>query len=458
MKQCRTQIHRMDSVAAGRTIRFRLTATTPSACATILLMTCCVWVSGCRSLRPSDGEGLFGGSDLLSTSSIKGPLERVLNQEDENALAKGQKFSAEGRREVDAARRQYDDGKYVAALKKYKSIAKKYEGSSIGEEAWFRMGECHYAMKQYPDAQDAYEKLFADYPSTKYVSDASQRMFTIAKVWLEVSDPASKTEIKTVSQSVELDPSARTNASPGDPSARFGLLPNFTDKTRPFMDTRGRALKALKSIWLNDPTGPLADDALMLTASYYLRRGNNVEADRYFQNLRELYPESPHLEQAFVLGSHAKQMSYQGPHYDQTALISAKNLKEQTLTMFPNSDDRAQVREDLKKLYLYEAQAAWARVEFYQQKDNPASVAIQCRLVIENYPDTRYGEMARRTILAIDPAAYRKLPGITEFVESLPSGPSASQGASEPAAVTRPPVKSVGDSGGNKRRFRFPGF
>lgn len=457
MNHCRTQIHRMDSVAAGETKAHRLSAPTQIACAKILLTICCLWISGCRSLRPSDGEGFFASKDLLSTDGIKGPLERVLAQDSKNPLAEGQKFSAEGRRQVEAARRQFDDGKYALALKNYKSITNKYEGSSIGEEAWFRRGECHYAMQEYPAAQDAYEKLFADYPATKYVSDASQRMFTIAKIWLEVSDPAAKNQIKTVSQSVELDPEARTNASPSDPSVRFGMLPNFTDKTRPFMDTRGRALKGLKAIWLNDPTGPLADDALMLTASYYLRRNNNVEADRYFELLRTTYPESPHLEQAFVLGSHAKQMSYQGPYYDKTALVSAKNLKEQTLTMFPNSEDRSQVREDLKRLYLYEAQAEWARVEYYQKKDNPASIAIHCQRVIENYPDTRYGEQARRVIRQLDPSSYRHLPGMTDFVQSLPSTPLGPQPQQAPTA-SGPPVKSVSSPSDNKRRFRFPGF
>lgn len=423
-----------------------------------LIIICLVSVAGCRSFRPSDGEGLFAKSDLLSTDNIRGPLERVLYSEDEGALEKGQKFSAQGRRQVEAARKQFDDGKYPAALKNYKAIAKKYAESAIGEEAWFRIGECNYAMKQYPAAQDAYEKLFADYPSTKYVSDASQRLFSIASIWLEVSEPAAKSQIKTVSQQVEVDNPARTNASASDPSVRFGLIPNFFDPTRPLLDTRGRARKALKSVWLNDPTGPIADDALMLTATYYLRQGNNIEADRYFEILRQEYPESPHLEKAFVLGSHAKQMSYQGPYYDKTSLVSAKNLKEQTLTMFPNSDDREEIRKDLSRLYLAEAQRAWTRVEFYQQKDNPASVAIQCMEVIQEFPDTRYAEMARRTILRIDPAAYRRLPGLTDFVKSLPT-----ESIAPPKTQDRPsgtPVKSVSTpaSTDNKPRFRLPGF
>lgn len=449
--------HRMDSVATGRMVKEPSDLSGKNLRAqTLALIICLLVISGCRSFRPSDGEGLFAKSDLLNTDNIRGPLERVLYSEDEDALTKGRKFSAQGRRQVEAARKQYDDGQYAAALKNYKAIANKYEDSAIGEEAWFRIGECHYAMKQYPDAQDAYDKLFVDYPSTKYVSDASQRLFSIASIWLEVSEPASKSRIKTVSQQVEVDKPAQTNASAGDPSVRYGLIPNFFDRTRPFLDTRGRAKKALKSVWMNDPSGPIADDALMLTATHYLRKGNNIEADRYFELLRQTYPNSPHLEEAFVLGSHAKQMSYQGPYYDNTSLVSARNLKEQTLSMFPNSESRKQVRDDLKKLYLYEAQDAWADVQFYQKKDNPSAVAINCQRVIEEFPDTRYAELARRTILQIDPASYRRLPGITEFVKSLPTESIAPQKSQD--RPSGPPVKSVSTPTDNKPRFRLPGF
>lgn len=419
-------------------------------------------VSGCRSLVPSDGEGLFA-SDLISTDSIRGPIERVLAKEEQDPLTAGQKFSERGRRQVEAAREQFDRKQYATALKSYEAIAKKYEESAIGEEAWFRIGECYYALKEYPKAQDAYDKLFADYPSTKYVSKASQRLFVIARTWMEVADPASSSTIKTVSQTVEVKDFAQTESNSGDPSVRYSLVPNFFDKTRPLLDTRGRARKALKSIWLNDPTGPLADDALMLTATYYLKRGNHVEADRYFANLREMYPESPHLEKAFVLGSHAKQMAYQGPYYDNTSLISARNLKEQTLTLFPNSEDREQVRKDLKVLYLREAQDAWADVKLYQQKDNPAAIAIHSRRVIEDFPDTRYAELARRTLLSLDPASYRRLPGMSEFVKLLPKQ-APQRRAEEPQQESRTRVKSVSNTSDDKtdaprkRRFGFLGI
>ncbi len=449
MTNCRTQTNQAESVTSSEVIeecgpRPSMRTILQRWLPAVLLAAVFVSMTGCRSFRPSDGEGLFANSDLLSTKGIRGPLERALSGEDD-VLTRGARYSEVGQRRADAARKLFDEQKYPEALKRYKAIAKKYPESSVGEEAWFRIGECHFAMREFPAAQDAYDKLFVDYPSTKYVADASRRLFTIARTWLEITDPAGQSQIKTVSQENEIEGPEPVSSS-RDPRVKYGLIPNFLDKTRPVFDTKGRARNALKSIWLNDPTGPLADDALMLTASYYMRRDNYIEADRYFEILREEYPDSPHLEDAFVLGSHVKQLSYRGPFYDGTSLVSASNLKERTLQLFPNSKDRQQIRKDLQRLHLLEAQRAWSRVDFYRRKDNPRAVAIKCMQVITDFPETQYAEMARTEIRRINPAVVRGLPGVAEFMQSLPA-------ASEPATETPDlspfdsPVKSVSASG-----------
>lgn len=442
------QHRRMESVTADRSlIRSTVSATLPRAGWLIVisrvavLAACLLCTTGCRSLRPSDGEGIFAKSDLMSVDKIRGPLERAFREE-EDSLTRGEKFSAAGRRQVEVARQQFENREYSKALVSYNKIAKKYEESSIGEEAWFRIGECHYAMREYPKAQDAYDKLFEDYPSTKHVANASRRLFAIAQAWLEVSDPETHEQIKTVSDSKVIEEGTSTAQATSGVTARYGLLPNFFDGTRPLFDTKGRARNALKSIWLNDPTGPLADDALMLTASYYLRQGNHVEADRYFQILREEYPDSPHVEKAFVLGAHVKQLSYQGPYYDGTTLVAAQNLKEKSLSLFPGSEDRERIRKDLSRIYLLNAQREWKDVELWQQKGNPVAVAIACRKVIENYPETRYADQARQELSRIDPASVRHLPGMAEFLSSLPSTPV--QQTPETESESGPPVKSVG--------------
>ena len=283
---------------------------------------------------------------------------------------------------------------------------------------------------EYGKAQDGYDQLFQDYPSTRYVEPATRRLFAIAQYWLEVTDPVAKNAIRQVSGEKVIEDKTPAKKS-SDPTIRVPILPNFHDKSRPWFDTQGNALKCLKSIWMNDPTGPLADDALMLTATYYQRKQNYVEADRYFEILRDEYPDSPHLEDAFVLGAHVKQMSYQGPYYEGRELKGAQKLKEQSLHLFPASLERQQLREDLQKIYLQEAERAWYEVEYYQKKRKPRAVAIACIQLINEYPDTSYAKDARAILKTIDRRELQGLPEVPEFVESMP--------ASEP-----PPSESPG--------------
>lgn len=423
----------------------------------VLIMVVC---SGCRSLRPEDNEGLFAGRDFFSSERLRQPLENVLARKGD-ALEEGEKYSAGGRRQLEIARKQFDSKQYTASIKTYKKVANKYKGSSIGEEAWFRVAEAYFALGEYPNAQDAYNKLFTDYPSTKYVSDASQRLFVIARAWLDVSDPGTSQKITTVSDTKVVEAANPNVKSQSGASARYRLVPNFFDKSRPLLDTPGRAQNALKSIWLNDPTGPLADDALMLTASYHLQRENFVEADRYLEILRDEYPDSPHLEQAYVLGGYVKQVSYQGPNYDGSSLVEATNLKERSLSLFPNSAERPRLQADLRKLYLQDAQRAWNKVEFWQKKDNVRSVAIQCKELVDQFPDTPYANQARSVVRQIPISSVRDLPGIPEFIQSTQSSAATNDfvplNPPNSENTTNERVKSVSDQK-SRNPFRLLGF
>ncbi len=388
-------------------------------------------------------------SSLLKPGSIRGPLERRLYGED-NPLELGKRFSAEERKEVEAARLAYDRGDYDLSTKLCKKAAKKFKESSLGEEAQFYLAESYYAKGEYGKAQDGYDQLFEDYPSTRYIEPATRRLFAIARDWLEIVDPVAKNQIRQVSGEKVIEETSPPKKSL-DPTVRVPILPNFHAKSRPWFDTQGNALKCLKSIWMNDPTGPLADDALLLTATYYQRKQNFVEADRYFEILREEYPDSPHIEDAFVLGAHVKQMSYQGPFYEGRDLAGAQKLKEQSLHLFPASHERPQLREDLQKIYLQQAERQWYEIDYSQKKRNPRAVAIACIQLINEYPDTSYAKDARAILKSIDPQELSKLPDVPEFISSLPATvpkpPASSDGGNGP-------VKSVSDSTDDDNRGR----
>src|SRR5439155_3592252 len=168
----------------------------------------------------------------------------------------------------------------------------------VREDSLFLLAESYYQRERFNNAKEHYEALLKDYPSTRHLNVATRRLFVIGKTWLGMPEFATTNDVTPVN--VE-DPRSTPQPKKEKPPHSAILVPNLTDKTRPAFDTPGHALEAPKAIWLYDPRGPLADDAIMMTASHYLRVGNYQEADRYFSMLREEYPSSPHLQTSFVL-------------------------------------------------------------------------------------------------------------------------------------------------------------
>jgi len=417
----------------------------------LLLLLLLPSAAGCAAFSRDAETGMIGTPAPRGVNGFRDRLRDAFSfgRKEQSPLEMGRRFSPEERREVELCRTTYEAGNYEEAIKLCRRATKKFKESSLGEEAQYYLAESWFALGRYAKAQDGYDQLFEDYPSTRYVEPATRRLYTIARAWLEVAEPGAQGTIRQVSgesgegASESVAEIAGTGEKPSDPTLRVRVLPNFHDRSRPVFDTQGRALECLKSIWMNDPTGPLADDALMLTATYYQRHANYVEADRYYEILRDEYPDSRHLEAAFVLGAHVKQMSYQGAYYEGEDLQGARRLKEQSLQLFPVSHQNSQIRQDLDEIYLQEAERLWAMVEYYRRKNRPRAIAIACVRLVSEYPDTGYAREARSILATIDRSELVGLPELPELLEQLPEAPA---GGPEGPAGQGPPVKAVSGS------------
>jgi len=364
---------------------------------------------GCQTIRSpfSSWFGTNANDDeairrLADTSDIRGPLQRLV---DGRKQRKSTSLSpAAGRDEFDAAVRLYKQGQFAESEKRAKRIAKKYKNSPVREDALFLIAESQFEQKKYSWAQDSYDRLVEEFPSTRYLEVRNRRLFNIARYWLQSPDVVTTDNVKLA----EFDPSGKRpkvrikkqpkKRSRFDISRTIPIFPNFWDRTRPVFDTEGRAIQALKSIWQNDPTGALADDALMLTASHYMRNGNYLEADHIYKIIRDEYPKSKHSEHAHVLGSFVKQASYQGPAYDGKVLDEAKELKQSAIRLYPQNPERERLEKDLRKIRLAKAASDWEMVRFYQRKNKPRAVAIYCREILRRFPKTPHADRARKLL------------------------------------------------------------
>jgi len=339
-------------------------------------------------------------------SRVQGPTERRLRslmwlRERENPDDSGSLKPLVGTEEYVAATDIYKDERYAEAQKAFKKVAKKYKKSDIREDALFMQAEAAYQQEHYSKAHDVYAVLLKEFPSTRHLDVVSERLFKIGRVWLDFPEVAKLGEVQQVNYDDpkrKLPPEEKPKSS-GKPI----FVPNFFDKSEPLFDTSGNGVAALQAIWMNDPTGPLADDSMMLVASHHARKGNFVEADRFFQMLRETFPNSPHLQEAFLLGSHVKLMSYQGAEYEGKTLTEAKLLKESTLRLYPDIADKERLKRELAQIDEANAHRDWEQVELWKRKGNKRAAAVYCYQVIDKYPKSPLALKAQEQLEAFGP-------------------------------------------------------
>lgn len=403
-----------------------------------------VSLSGCGSLslfsHRAAAEDQVSGESKSSIARIMGPTQRRLRNSDQNEGIGGGTDAdlAIATQELRQAKALFDEGNYPSAEKELKALVKRrrdrYEtfnsklknfwgtsdfaskdiydnfGDPIEEDALFLLAETQFAQRRYTKAQDSYDDLLNRYPSTRHMDRVTKQLFRVARYWLDFPNDLEEKKSDSKIQLASNEQEAPEVAEGSEKSAwDLPILPNLTDKTRPVYDADGRGLQALRSIWLHDATGPLADDSLMLAANHNLRTKNFVEAKRLYELLREQYPDSPHLRDAFLLGSHVTLASYEGPEYDGQSLEKARDLKQTMLQIFPDisAQERRMLQSEIDQLHDAEIARLWSQVEFYQRKNVPESIALHCNLVINRYPNSEYAQRARQVLQELEAEANR---------------------------------------------------
>lgn len=382
---------------------------------------------GCQGLQFARDSNSTARDPFLETTSNDTSINRVKGPMERNLLATSREKSSSsvvdttGLREFEAAKASYEAGDYAAAERAFKKISDdhaldetgffrrrniknlflkrseleaNYYDNPLVEDSLFMLAESRYQLKKYPGAEDVYLQLLKQYPNTRHMDATTRRLFDIALNWMQfkgtTSNDVQLAEFSDTGRSAR--PEVVSNADYKRPS-----FFNLTDRSRPWSDTEGRALEALKAIWLNDPTGPLADDALMLTASHYLRVGRHAEASETFRLLREEFPNSPHVKDAFVLGSYVTQASYQGASYDDQALLESRQLKTMALNMFPNmtAEEKARIEEEIYRLDDATVARQFEMALFWLKKARFDAVEMYCHHIVNSHPESKYAGKAR---------------------------------------------------------------
>ena len=422
--------------------------------------------------------------DDVSIADVQGPEERRLRSIQRNRAARDPSQAptadvASLFAGLEHAEKLYNDGRYAEAERQYQIIREQstpktglrkglfnrhqfsedLEQSPIEEDAIFGVAQSQFRQGHLARAEETYAALLKEYPSTRHLDAVSRQLFRIAREWLGFPD-ANDEEIVQVAYGEKAPTLEQRRAR------NTGWAPNFTDKTRPSFDVDGRALGALRLIWLHDAAGPLADDALMMAANYHLRNGDHIAAAQHYRLLQEQFPDSPHFKDSLMLGSHVLLASYNGAGYDPSPLEESKQLKLMALQYSElDPEDRARLEEELDKIAEAEIEPLWQEIQFYLAKRQPESVLLHANFLINRFPNSRYARMAAEVRDKV--AKQNRIPPTWPYVgqpppvaEPKPKPQQLPQAYIDARDLTRPDAERADESTPPEqqpRRF-FPNF
>jgi outer membrane protein assembly factor BamD (BamD/ComL family) len=332
---------------------------------------CQSWLGGEQHVRSQSPGGL---------GSMPRPPQTPKSGEDEPTLAesvserisklwKPNPDAAKAREAFQEAEQNFAKKEYGSAVGLYQQAADLAPDSVMEEDSMFMVGECYFFDDKYSNAAGAYHRLLAKYNNSRHLDRVVARLYLVGEYWRDSNQR----------------------------SRHYPLVPNFMDKTRPWYDTGGHALKSFEQVWLNDPTGPLADDSVMQTANTHFLSEDWDNADQYYTQLRKDFPQSKHVVKAFFLGFRAKLNAYQGPGYDPSPLLQAEELIETLLLQFNSQlspEERKLVQQAKQEVYAQKAERDWALAEFYTRNGHHRGARHYYQLVMKNYPNSEFARLS----------------------------------------------------------------
>jgi outer membrane protein assembly factor BamD (BamD/ComL family) len=276
-----------------------------------------------------------------------------------------------------AARAAFAKGEELFRQQKFADAAEAFDeavdrdpDSDIEQDAMYYLAESYFWANEYSKAVSKYGDLLEKYPNTQHLDKVVRRQFDIARYW---------------EKHHAYEP-------------HWVTTPNAFDDTRPWFDTLGNAIKTYENIRLKDPTGPLADDAIMATANSYFLRGRYSDADYHYNLLRTEYPQSEHQFEAHLLGLQSKIRKYQGPNYDGTPLEEAKKLVKQIKQQFGvelSAEERERLNTQTAQLNEALAERDYVVATYYDETEHYGSAKYYYAKIAREYPTSSLGTKSR---------------------------------------------------------------
>jgi outer membrane protein assembly factor BamD (BamD/ComL family) len=340
-------------------------------------------LSGCSSTSTSRQNKLADDASSKSLFDIdkfpekmKKATKKLIGKGEDPEKARAVYARAEEQyREAGAAEGRDRVRQFLAAAKAFADAADRWPDSALEQDALFLSGESYFFADYYPNANKKFEALLKQYPNSRYLDIIESRRFAIAQYWL----------------------------ADNERHPRPTLLLNLSDRSRPWLDEFGHAVRVYDRIRIDDPTGKLADDATMAAGNAYFAAHRYVDADNMYTDLRKTFPTSEHQFAAHLLGLKAKLLSYQGPEYTGAPLEEADRLLQQIRRQFPQQAAAEQdyLTRAFAEVRYRKAEREWRMASYHERRHEFGAARFYYALVTKNFSDTPFAAQADERLVAI---------------------------------------------------------
>lgn len=297
-----------------------------------------------------------------------------------------------------------------------------------GERVLFYLAEAQYQQGKLVAANDTYERLLNQFPGGKHRDKAVEREFAIAEAWFAAGDEIKKEEAE------------------GDGVRQASWLDHFNGRM-PLIDVDGYAIRAMEHVRQHDATGPLADKATLKMADHYFKRADWESASAHYDELIELYPKSPLIQQAQLGSIRAKMRGYIGPEYDAEGLEKARVLIRQHLTGFPERPAAVtdELYHDLDLISDQQAESAYKHGEFYKRTGYPGGAEYYFGEVAARWPKSPWAEKAKAQLALVAKAPRKEV--APSKILSLPGAPDPNAIGNSMGSMATMPGAGMGAGG-----------
>lgn len=284
--------------------------------------------------------------------------------------------------DLEGAKALYAQAKYSEAEKIFHRLARNSKSSpQLAEEALFFEADSLYMQGKYPKSEATFKKLLKEFRlHGRFHDQANRRLFDIANYWLD--------DTREIMKAYEEKKEGK----------RWFVMPVslvHIDKEKPLFDIEGRAVGALEEVRLNDISGPLGEKALFYIATVKFFREEYKDADYYYSQIFENYPNGKLAPKAVKYSIICKQLITGGSAYDGRPLVEARKLIDRA-GAYPelrNSDNKFLERQ-LVSISHQQADKDYLIAEFYRRTNHAGSAYFYYELVRRRYPGTTYAEKA----------------------------------------------------------------